>query len=357
MRRREFLVSPLALATLPAVAVAATGYPIVSPDAALQFPRDLGAHPAFRTEWWYITGWVRDAAGHDYGIQVTFFRNRPRIAEDNPSRFAPRQLLFAHAAVADPRYGRLRHDQVVAREGFGLASVAEDTVDIVIDNWTLKLVDGAYVAHIAARDFRLDLIFRATQDILLEGQRGYSRKGAGAANASYYYSIPHLATSGKIDTTGTATDVQGTAWFDHEWSSEYLAPDAGGWDWVGINFNDGSALMAFRMRDRAGATLWASGTVRTASGQTSAVDAGQIDFAVARKWRSPRTGAEYPVAMHLRAAGNDYSLEPLLDDSELDSRASTGTIYWEGAVRVLRSGVEVGRGYLELTGYWKALKL
>jgi predicted secreted hydrolase len=357
MRRRAFLASPLAMLALQAAADA--DYPSVRPGIALQFPGDFGAHPAFRSEWWYITGWVRDRDqhDHDYGIQVTFFRNRPHVAEDNPSRFAPRQLLFAHAAVADPVYGRLRHDQAVARQGFDLAKAAEETLDVAIGDWTLKLIDGRYVAHIPAQDFRLDLIFRPTQDILLEGDRGFSRKGPGAANASYYYSIPHLAVAGKIESGNKTIDVEGIAWFDHEWSSEYLAPEASGWDWIGVNFDDGTALMAFRIRDLAGGSLWASATLRTGNGQVTQIGADQIVFTATRWWRSPRTGTTYPVAMQVRVAGNEYAMQPLLDDQELDSRASTGAIYWEGAVRVRQAGRDVGRGYLELTGYGKALKL
>ena len=119
MRRRRFLASPIVL--VASGVLAADDYPRVVAGHPIAFPRDTGAHPAFRSEWWYITGWVRDAEGNRFGIQVTFFRNRPRVAESNPSAFAPRQLLFAHAAIADPRYGRLRHDQRAAREGFDLA--------------------------------------------------------------------------------------------------------------------------------------------------------------------------------------------------------------------------------------------
>ncbi|HEX3137707.1 MAG TPA: carotenoid 1,2-hydratase, partial [Casimicrobiaceae bacterium] len=155
MRRRRFLASPLVL--LAAGALAADDYPRVVTGLAIGFPRDAGAHPAFRSEWWYITGWVRDADANRFGIQVTFFRNRPRVAESNPSAFAPRQLLFAHAAIADPRHGRLRHDQRAARAGFELAGAAEDTTAAWIDDWSLKLAGDVYVAAIAARDFRFEL--------------------------------------------------------------------------------------------------------------------------------------------------------------------------------------------------------
>ncbi|HXX83660.1 MAG TPA: lipocalin-like domain-containing protein [Casimicrobiaceae bacterium] len=355
MKRRNFLASPLALLSAPASA--ADEYPEVTAGQMLRFPRDFGSHPIFRNEWWYITGWVREPDGVASGIQVTFFRNRPRIAEDNSSRFAPKQLLFVHVAVADPRHGRLRHDQRAARAGFGLADASEGTTAVWIDDWSLKMNGVAYVARISARDLSLDLRFTSTQGVLAQGEEGYSRKGPAARQASYYYSEPQLAVSGRVATPDRDAEVTGIAWLDHEWSSEPLAPGASGWDWVGLNLDDGGALMAFRIRDRFGATVWAGGTYRSGSGSVSTFERGEIGFAAERHWRSPRTQAEYPVAMAVRAGRLQLAIEPLMDDQELDARAGTGTVYWEGAVRAIDSGREVGRGYLELTGYWKPLKL
>src|SRR5208283_2822135 len=170
VNRRRFLASTSLL--LAPGAGAADSYPAIVPGQALQFPRDFGSHPAFRLEWWYVTAWVTDPRGAPYGVQITFFRNRPQVAENNASRFAPRQLLFAHAALADPQRGRLRYDQRAAREGFGLAQAGEETTDVWIDDWSLKLADGGYHAQIPARDFRFDLRFTPTQPVLLQGDAG-----------------------------------------------------------------------------------------------------------------------------------------------------------------------------------------
>lgn len=355
MDRRAFLAGPLAL--FAARIAAAEAYPPVTPGYVLQFPRDHGAHPAFRTEWWYVTGWLTDEGGRETGFQVTFFRNRPRIAEANPSAFAARQLVFAHAALADPRDGRLVHDQRAARAGFGLAEAREHDTDVWVDDWSLKHTSGGYLARIPARDFTLALECVATQPILLQGDGGYSRKGPLAAQASYYYSRPQLAVAGTV-TRGARTErVSGRAWLDHEWSSEVMAPEATGWDWTGINLADGGGLMAFRMRSREAGAFWAGGALRDADGRVRVLSPGEIRFEPRRRWRSPRTEVEYPVAMRVRAGDVVLDLEPLMDDQELDSRASTGTIYWEGAVRARGGGRIVGLGYLELTGYWKPLKL
>jgi predicted secreted hydrolase len=354
VRRRAFLLGPLALAA-PRV-LAAEGFPDVVRGRELEFPRDHGAHPQYRTEWWYVTGWLGTGSGRDLGFQVTFFRSRPRVAENNPSAFAPRQLLFAHAAIADPARGRLLHDQRAARAGFGLAEAREGRTDVHIDDWSITQSGAAYRARIPAREFVLELAFEPTQGVLLQGEEGYSRKGPAPEQASYYYSRPHLAVSGFIAREGRRDPVLGTAWLDHEWSSEYLAPAASGWDWIGINLADGGALMAFRIRAKSGGAYWAGGALRGSDGRRSFAPA-EIDFEPLRSWRSPRSEVAYPVAMRVRAGDLQVELEPLMDDQELDSRASTGTIYWEGAVRALQAGRAAGRGYLELTGYWKPLKL
>jgi predicted secreted hydrolase len=323
----------------------------------LAFPRDHGSHPEFRTEWWYITGWTRDREGAERGVQVTFFRSRPGVAEDVHSAFAPVQVLFAHAAVADPRLQRLRHDQRAARAVLGLASASTETTNVTLDDWSLALDGDTYRARIPSREFTLDLAFRAPHAPLLQGEDGISRKGPLPQQASYYYSLPHLQVSGSIAIGGDTHAVDGVAWLDHEWSSEYLAADARGWDWTGIDFDDGSTLMAFRIRDARGGRYWAAATLQQPDGETQRFGILEVVFETLRRWRSPRTGIEYPVAMRVRAGDLDVALEPLFDDQELDARAGVGTVYWEGAVRASARGKPGGRGYLELTGYGEPLKL
>ena len=342
-------------------------YPVVRAGAPFQFPRDHGAHLPYRTEWWYVTGWLSGVGAEPCGFQITFFRNRPRVNERSASPFAPRQLIFAHAALALPSEGKLLHDQRSARAGLGLAEASAATTALRLLDWSFALdgtSHGVYRAHIPAREFSLDLDLRAIDAPWLQGDGGYSRKGVRPEQASYYYSRPNLAVSGTITRKGVVSSVTGTAWLDHEWSSESLAPDAVGWDWVGLHFDDGATLMAYRIRRADGGVIWAGGSFRrgaAASAKPFAPD--QVAFAATRWWRSPRTGARYPVATQIvvkSAAGAtllDVELEPLMDDQEFDARTSVGTVYWEGAVRVRRAGTEVGRGYLELTGYLARLVL
>lgn len=353
--RRDVLVGAAAL-VLPTFASA--GEPAaVRPGVALRFPRDHGAHPGYRTEWWYITGWLRAGGDRELGFQVTFFRSRPGLQDTSPSRFAPKQLLFAHAAIADPRQGRLRHDQRAARTGFGLTEFSETTTDVHLDDWRLRLDGERYRATLVAEGFALELDCTPTQPVLLQGDKGYSRKGPRAEQASHYYSRPQLSVAGAVTLENQRLPVTGTAWLDHEWSSEYLAPGAVGWDWTGLNLDDGGALMAFRIRDRDGTPLWAGGSRRSPGGALRAFTASEVRFEPVRWWSSPRTGARYPVAMRVAVPDAVIDLAPLMDDQELDSRASVGAVYWEGAVRAATAGRAVGKGYLELTGYLGKLSM
>jgi predicted secreted hydrolase len=345
------------IAAVGVAAPAAAPYPTVRPGTVLRFPADHGAHPAFRTEWWYVTGWLRTEAGEDLGFQVTFFRTRPPVDPRNPSRFAAGQILFAHAALSDPTTGRLLHGERAARAGFGLAQARTGDADIAIHNWRLRRTpNGRWATHIDASSFALTLTFLPTQPPLLQGQRGYSRKGPRPGEASYYYSLPHLRVSGRVRRGNRTMAATGKAWLDREWSSNYLAPEAPGWDWTGLNFADGSALMAFRIRRKGGGTLWAGGSLRRPDGTTTVLEPGDVTFRPLAMWRSPATGAVYPVSQELSIRINGriarWRLTPMFAAQELDARRSGLPVYWEGAVRT-----QGGRGYLELTGYDRPLTM
>ncbi|HEX7689910.1 MAG TPA: lipocalin-like domain-containing protein [Burkholderiaceae bacterium] len=420
MHRRLFLATLLP-ALPPATAFAGreaasatavdTGTPVSSQGAVaemtgithrpLRFPADHGAHPDSHIEWWYVTGWLRDT-GHpsaarpgnadttataqadgeagdtpppDFGFQATFFRMRTGLAQDSPSRFAARQLVFAHVALTDLSSGRpahaaaLLHDQRAAREGLGIASVpAADGEQVVrLRDWTLARAPGSGAdgrsSHLRieapCNGFALSLALDGTQPVLLQGEAGYSRKGPRPGQASRYYSEPQLRVRGHVGRTGAPPrEVAGRAWLDHEWSDELMSPDAAGWDWIGIDLLDGGALMAFRMRGRDGRPVWAGGSHRDASGTLRVFGPDEVEFRPLRRWRSPRTQAEYPVEWQLRTPAGRFRLAALHDDQELDSRASTGAVYWEGLSGLHdENGRVVGWGYLELTGYLERLRL
>jgi predicted secreted hydrolase len=328
----------------------------VTPGRLLSFPQDFGAHPGHRTEWWYVTGWLNTPDGKPLGFQVTFFRSRSAHDPRNPSAFAPKQLIIGHAALSDPALGRLLHDQRSAREGFGLAWARTGDTDVKLGDWAMRRgADGRYLVSVRGGELALELALTPTQPVLLQGEAGFSRKGPKPEHASYYYSEPQLKVAGTVQRAGKALQVQGTAWLDHEWSSQVLETNAAGWDWTGINLDDGGALMAFQIRAKDGSKLWARATLRDGAGRLTQYGPDQVAFTPRTRWKSPRTGASYPVAATISTGATRWQLTPLQPDQELDSRRSTGAVYWEGAVSVQRDGPHdahsLGRGYLELTGY------
>ncbi len=390
MRRRPFVAGLLpALLATRSQATAATAAASPASDVAplgvthraLRFPADHGAHPDTHVEWWYVTGWLRAGAGRagavegdvakppDFGFQVTFFRTRTGLAETSASRFAARQLVFAHVALIDLAAsakdgGGSMHDQRAAREGFGLVQVpgASGAQVVQLRDWSLQRLPSTDTQlRIAVRSdrFALNLDLAGTQPVLLQGDSGYSQKGPDPRQASHYYSEPQLAVRGRVERAGaSALEVSGRAWLDHEWSNEYLGAEALGWDWVGFNLLDGAALMAFRLRHADGSASWAGGSYRSAAGTLTTFGASEVRFEPQRRWSSPRTQAAYPVEWILTTPAGRWRVVALHDDQELDSRGSTGSIYWEGLCALRREdGGTVGHGYLELTGYAGRLRL
>ncbi|SFC71094.1 Predicted secreted hydrolase [Polaromonas sp. OV174] len=351
VRRRPVVLAGLAgLAgwTSPALAL---------PARALTFPRDRGAHPDFRTEWWYITGRATSGA-RQFGFQLTFFRSRGDGTQGMASKFAAKQLLFAHAAITDVQGQKLWHDQRIARDGFGVAFASQDDMQIKLRDWSLKSQGGQYTAELPAADFGLKLQFNETQPVLLQGQQGLSRKGPQEKQASYYYSQPQLAATGSLQLKGQSFAVSGKAWLDHEWSEELLHPDAVGWDWIGMNLLDGSALTAFRLRDKNGNALWGGGSFRSPQGELRIFGHAEVVFKPLRRWTSALTQTAYPVEWALQTPTGAYTVKAVIDNQELDSRSSTGAIYWEGLSELRDSqGQPTGSGYLEMTGYAQALRL
>jgi predicted secreted hydrolase len=381
LRRQLLLLGGLAPTLGLAAKASGTGD---APDAQRRvpsFPRDHGSHPDTRIEWWYITGHARVGDGDPQricGFQLTFFRARVDATQQMASKFAARQLLFAHAALSDTTGKRFLHDQRIAREGFGVAQASSQDMDVRLRDWTLRRHNGRYEARILADGFALALDFSATTPVLLQGDQGWSRKGPDPAQASTYYSHPQLAFEGHITLGGQRTavagagargvdsaqfaPVDGAAWLDHEWSDSLLGADAVGWDWIGINLFDGSALTAFRIRDKNGQALWDGGSFRHPKLNDGirpyVCSQGETLFQPVRGWKSPRTQATYPVEWLLRTPAEHYVLRALLDDQELDSRSSTGAIYWEGLCDLFDSQRRhLGRGYLEMTGYARPLVL
>jgi predicted secreted hydrolase len=360
MRRRALL------AAWPALTAAQGDDDAVRAGRVLRWPRDHGAHAGARNEWWYATGWL-DAPAAPIGFQITFFRHRTGLAESLPGRFAPRQLLFAHAALSD--IGAGRHSQAQRTQRWSGDERAQDgharrdDTDVRLATWFLRREHGdgeRYVAAVGGGDapFALQLSLTPTQPLLLQGDAGYSRKGPLPQQASHYYSVPQLRVRATLERDGARQSLAGQAWLDHEWSDEYLPAGAVGWDWIGINLHDGGALMAFRLRRADGSVLWAGGTHRAADGRVRTFAPDDLRFTPQRWWLSAVTQARYPVQWLIESPVGRFVVRALMDAQELDGRASNGAVYWEGLSDLLdERGHALGRGYLEMTGYGKPLAM
>jgi predicted secreted hydrolase len=321
---------------------------------ALSFPEDHGPHPDFRTEWWYYTGNLTTATGRHVGFQLTFFRVAlASAAEPRASAWASRQLYFAHFAVTDTTGRRFHAASRVSRAALELAGAQPAPFRVWVEDWSAQGEGASTRLRASEGDVALDLSFTAGKPVVLQGERGLSRKGAEPGNASLYYSFTRMPARGVIRLGAENLEVAGEAWMDREWSTSALGTGVEGWDWFAMQLDDGRELMVYLLRRRDGAIdPFSAGTLVAVDGTTQRLDAGDVRIDTLAHWTSPRSGVRYPARWRLSVPSADLRLEiePRLADQEL----IVSTRYWEGAVSV--TGAAAGRpiaghGYVELVGY------
>lgn len=321
-------------------------------QAALRFPADFGAHPQQGIEWWYLTGLLGDVGGPPrFGYQLTFFRLPGPAPGDHPSGLAAKQLLLGHVALSDLAAQKQRHAQRLLRALPGAVHARVGDCDLKLRDWTLQREGPGYRAAFNGPGFALELQLAAPDAPLLQGDAGISRKGPDADQFSHYYTRPQLATQAVLTLDGRRAPLAGRAWLDHEWSDSVLG-EAVGWDWLGINLDDGRALTLFQLRLPDGARHWAGGSLRTPGQPDRSFAPGEVDMTPSRHWLSPATGARYPVEWRLKSPAGEMRLASFFDAQEIDARHASGLVYWEGAARLFDGQQRpLGAGYLELTGY------
>ncbi len=332
------------------------------PGRVFAFPRDHGAHPDFKTEWWYYTGHLKAKDGEKFGYQLTFFRVGLKKL-DPPARSAWRanNVYFAHLAVSDLNQGIFTFREKAQRGAMGLAGAEADRLKVWVDDWRLEGKGDEHHLQAKSDGLALNLILTPLKPPVLHGEAGYSRKAAAAEVASHYYSITRLATRGQLTLGDRTLEVTGTSWFDREFSTAHLAGNQVGWDWFSLQLGDGAELMLYVMRLKDGGLDPASaGTLVDPQGRARHLKLADFQIQVTGTWKSPHSGATYPAGWRitLPEAGYTISLQPTLADQELRTGGQSQIIYWEGQVSVQGTSNQqpiTGQGYVELTGYAGAL--
>ncbi len=333
------------------------GYQRAYAPRPFELPADHGPHPEFRNEWWYVTGNLADAAGRQFGYQLTLFRialSPTAPPADSPWR--ANQVYMGHLALTDVAGNRHYGFERFSRAALGLAGAQATPFRVWLDDWTLTGGESnLFPLRIRARegDIALDLTLDAGKPVVLQGDRGLSQKSAEPGNASYYYSHTRMPTQGVVSVGGQNFKVGGASWLDREWSTSALGPDQSGWDWFALQLDDGRDLMFYRLRRKDGSMdSFSKGILVATDGQTQRLRWNDVELQPLGQWVSSRTGDHYPAGWRLRlpAENLDLTVTPKVADQEMRLTVR----YWEGAVAVSgRAGDRMvsGQGYLEMTRY------
>ncbi len=331
------------------------------PGRTFSFPQDHYSHPQFQTEWWYYTGHVRSQDGRSFGYQLTFFRAGLRRERSSQSKWALKNLYFAHFALTDEDERTFTFREKISRGALGQAGAATDGLHVWVEDWILR-GDGA--DHLLeANDPSMAIRLRLTplKHPIINGINGVSQKAEGKGYASHYYSMTRMKTHGELTIKGKTLTVKGISWMDHEFGSSQLQSYQVGWDWFSIQMENYTELMLYVIRHRDGKPdPYSSGTLTYPDGTSRHVRLEEFDIQVLETWRSKTTGARYPARWRIRVPrwNIDLTVTPTVADQELITQESTRVTYWEGSVRI--DGRYEGRpvsgvGYVEMTGYAEPL--
>jgi len=327
------------------------------PGYRFEFPRDHFSHPCYKVEWWYFTGNLAAESGHRFGYELTFFRVGVDNPYPNPSRWRVDDLYLAHFAISDLGQKKFFYTQRLNRAGIELAGASQDKERIWNGNWVAEFTEQGWKLEAVEGDNRISFEMRSLKPPVIQGQNGVSQKAAGEGNASHYYSLTRLETSGYLEIGGASYPVTGLSWMDHEFATDPLQPDQVGWDWASLQMEDGTEWMIYQLRRRGGGRdPHSAGSFVARDGRTVQLEEEDYQMVPLEYWKSPHTGGDYPIRWRVLVPrlGLDVELRTELHDQELVTRESTGLNYWEGSIQVqgTRNGKPVqGRGYLEMTGY------
>ena len=333
-------------------------YQLALPGRKISFPADHYSHPDFKTEWWYYTGHLETDNGKRYGYQVTFFRfgvrDRQKQMKEQPL-FT--ELYMAHFALSDIAEKKFTFRERINRGYNDKAGAATDRYRVWNEDWKVEGDDTNHRIQVSDRGTALRLTLKSLKPPVLHGLNGLSQKGEGEGRASYYYSLTRMQSDGEVTINGKKEKVRGLSWMDHEFGSNQLREDQVGWDWFSLQLDNQTELMLYLIRRKDGtADPYSSGTLVRADGTIKHLALKDFRIAVLDRWKSPKSGANYPMKWKVSIPLEELELEitPAFQDQELITNRSTRVTYWEGAARVdgvVRNRTVIGAGYVEMTGY------
>jgi predicted secreted hydrolase len=349
------------LSLLCVVGAAQQAGQLALPGYQYEFPRDHFSHPEYDTEWWYFTGNVKAADGHEFGFEVTFFRAHPDEQNHDSVRnpvWNADQIYIAHFALSDITAGKFYHQERLNRPGPGIAGVDASQRIIWNGNWQVRWLSFDPIEQeleAVDQDTQIRLKLKSRKPIVINGRNGVSQKGQLRGEASHYYSLTRIAASGNLAVHGKKYEVAGLAWMDREFFSNVQGSRTQGWDWMCIQLDTNEDLMLYRLRLKDGSiSPYSSGTFVDAQGKAEFLDNSKFSLDPLRTWHSPISSSDYPIEWNISIPSKSLALHLTtpLPQQELDNRVTES--YWEGAVRY--NGTEAGKktggiGYLEMTGY------
>ena len=334
-----------------------SGFLRVTEPRPFTFPHDHGPHPQYKTEWWYFTGNLETSEKHHFGFQLTFFRfGLSSKQAKRASNWTTSQAYMAHFTLTDFRDGRFHSFERLSRDALGLAGAEIQPFDVWLEDWSARQIgEEALPIRLRAEEdgIAIDLTLESAKPPVLQGENGLSQKSGEPGNASYYYSMTRMPTSGTVGINNTTFEVSGLSWMDREWGTSALSEEQVGWDWFALQLSDGREVMYYQLRLRdGGIDPFSAGTLVRPDGSTRRLVREDVEIEVLDSWQSPLGGSPYPSQWRfsIPSVGLDVRIEPYIENQELD----VSLRYWEGAVRV--EGTSNGRpvsgsGYVELTGY------
>lgn len=326
-----------------------------------EFPRDHFVHSCFRTEWWYFTGSLEAVDGRRFGFELTFFREGADNSYANPSRWRVDEFYLAHFAISGIASKQFFFSQKVSRAGIEMAGALQDGIGssgrIWVGPWSAAFQGESWTLEAVDQGHRIRLNLKPLKQPVVHGKDGISQKAEGAGNASHYYSLTRLETSGTVETGGASYAVKGLSWMDHEFSTSQLQAGQAGWDWISLQWEDGTEWMLFQLRRTDGSRdPHSAGTVIERNGAATPLTAKDFEMIPLEFWTSPHSSGRYPISWRLRIPqlNMEAEIQAAMPDQELITKETTGVTYWEGRIDARgQSGNRVvkGSGYLEMTGY------